>query len=284
MTVAKITISMHLKIANVLLIVLMHILSRAAYAQNHCKDGETEIRDNVRNQTWCFVYENDKPNTYDNASQYCQNKGMTISPARYLQDDVDFLFHPGFTPNNVWVGITREQTYSPWYWSDGVRVDVDWAFWSPWNRWKDKNRPNWSCVWLSYYNRWETKQCSENHDFVCEYKLCPATTWKYNPYTGRCVKYFPYAKTFKDATHFCSQQHNAIVEVGRSARAIQFIKNSIIPQFQYSAGPQPAPWSTVPIYEGMWLGMTDDASDGDWVWNDGAPVHWSNWMPGGGII
>eukprot|EP00900_Chrysochromulina_parva_P013190 jgi/Chrpa1/21872/Chrysochromulina_OHIO_Genome00026121-RA len=48
----------------------------------------------------------------------------------------------------------------------------------------------------------------------------------------------------------------------------------------HSAEENAAVWAVVPRSTALWLGATDAASEGTWVWIDGTPFDFSNWYPG----
>merc|ERR1712126_50857 len=91
--------------------------------------------------------------------------------------------------------------------------------------------------------------------------LCAAGfAWQLNPENGIYYQYYPDTQLdFNSAKDFCKERE-AKLATPRNSRDQAYLTNL-------------APMS-------FWLGITDQADEGQWTYLDGNPLQWTNWKSG----
>ncbi|KAL2086673.1 hypothetical protein ACEWY4_017732 [Coilia grayii] len=91
---------------------------------------------------------------------------------------------------------------------------------------------------------------------------CP-TGW--NVFNNRCFKLVTYHATFHKAQEACEFENSHLASV-HSAAENNFIHGLVRATGFYA--------------QGLWIGGSDDGSEGVWYWIDGSPFNFADWSPG----
>lgn len=109
---------------------------------------------------------------------------------------------------------------------------------------------------------WSTDACSNKHYFLCEKDpgVCPAGWELFN---GYCYQMNYVEMTYTSARRYCESEGGHMLTILSDAEN-QFIGSKL--RNMYFSG-----------YFYMWLGISDTVNDNNLLWEDGAPIDYTNW-------
>ena len=81
---------------------------------------------------------------------------------------------------------------------------------------------------------------------------------------GGCYKFLPEKYNWEDAKEACHMLHGWLVEIESEEQ------NDAI----HDAAKEQEGWKAA------WIGLTDEAEEGEWVWSSGEASSFTNWAPG----
>ena len=81
---------------------------------------------------------------------------------------------------------------------------------------------------------------------------------------GGCYKFLPEKYNWEDAKEACHMLHGWLVEIESEEQ-----NDAIHDEAQKQDG-----------WEKAWIGLTDEAEEGEWVWSSGKAPSFTNWAPG----
>ncbi|XP_038065035.1 alpha-N-acetylgalactosamine-specific lectin-like [Patiria miniata] len=108
--------------------------------------------------------------------------------------------------------------------------------------------------------------CKPDCSLKCPPKCPPMWTF----YNGNCYHYFGTAKTFAEAENHCKEFTQ--VGQGHLASVVSAEENDLLLTMWKSARGTTA--------GGMWIGFTDEADEGNFIWTDGSAVGFTRWRSG----
>ena len=171
------------------------------------------------------------------------------------------------SPAALWLPMTYSVQDESWMWHDGTPVG--------WENW-DEGQPSYStesskttqklwdtfCAQMKYGSgEWSTLPCEWGISWICvrPQVVCP-NNWIYHPDTDRCY-------IFQDRKVSQSVASSSCQDLGGH---LPMPKNEAEGLFVSTLS-----------QEVVWLGVSDEKMEGEWVWADGGRVEWTNWWPGG---
>ncbi|XP_074518091.1 ladderlectin-like [Halichoeres trimaculatus] len=87
----------------------------------------------------------------------------------------------------------------------------------------------------------------------------------WNPFNGRCFRYFPRAMTWAKAERNCQSLGGNLASI-HNIEEYHEIQRLIL--------------TTSYGYKEAWIGGSDAHQEGLWLWTDGSHVSYTNWCPG----
>ncbi|XP_038066242.1 alpha-N-acetylgalactosamine-specific lectin-like [Patiria miniata] len=100
---------------------------------------------------------------------------------------------------------------------------------------------------------------------------CPKCPPMWTFYNGNCYRLFGTGKTFAEAEKYCQQF--AQVGQGHVASITSAEENNLLLTMWKSAS-EPKKMGA------LWIGFTDKAGEGNFIWTDGSPVGFTAWSDG----
>ncbi|CAB3406719.1 unnamed protein product [Caenorhabditis bovis] len=145
-----------------LLFFLGFLLAAAAAAANQlCRLSSSDI---LIDDT-CYRFENSNLNYHD-AQRYCHIMKMNVAIAKderkwnFLASMAVTKF--GITNGNFYIGLSRSNASSPFYWDDGTPLEVhNFGIMTPQN----------NVIELMHTSKWTTVNPTEPHLFICSYLM-----------------------------------------------------------------------------------------------------------------
>ena len=191
--------------------------------------------------------------SWDAAEAVCQARGgyhlVTV------EDDFEqgwILAHAEGLPAHPWIGLRAGDAVGSWRWASAAPVEYE--NWYP-------GEPNADatdfCVMVGQDGQWVDTKCDVARPYVCE-KGCNRLQVGPN---GHTYWYCPMAVTFDDATAYCETLGGHLVTID-STEENDFVTGLATDR------------------EGVWLGATDAAEEGTWVWVNGEDWSYEHWAPG----
>jgi len=164
----------------------------------------------------------------------------------------------------LWIG--GHETGGSWKWVTGGSISKSHKWWSAGQ--PDNAHGGQYCLAVNYYaNKWDDQDCGKDiNAFACEFQgfsFIADGKYRYIPANnGIYLKYHSTKKTFDQAKAACASEGGLLVVANTKT-----INNWLADQ---------AGGST------QWIGATDLAKEGSWVWSDGSAVSTTdpNWAAG----
>ena len=216
--------------------------------------------------------------TWPNAKTACENLGGHLATSTSAEKNT---FLTTVTTNTVWLGGIDEETEGSWKWITGET----WSY----SNWSD-GEPSGGEPYLDFNHhstgKWNDETATKTHSYICEWDydmrlpdanilslgglslaqkiaerevLDTTTNWAaqgYKFYEGHTFKYYSTALTWKNAKTACENLG------GHLATSTSAGKNTFLHSL---------------ISANIWLGATDEASEGTWKWVTGEAWNYTNW-------
>ena len=191
---------------------------------------------------------------------------------------------------DVWIGITDEEDEGHWEWPSGCT--------SSYFHWASYGEPNGgsssNCARMLYGSRpeWGDRYCSVSYDCACQLPLCemsqaPTKAPSKSPtlpptlspvsesecddgwlaYDGNCYKMVSHDETFESCDALCATEGATMLCIPDAATNA-WVGNNLM-----TSGAD------------LWIGLSDEATEGQWEWASGCSstyFDWNSGAPGGG--
>ena len=204
----------------------------------------------------------------------CSNGAELASVSSAAENTV--VYTVAGSTENTWLGGHDRETEGTFAWSDGTAWEDSAAQWHT-NQPNNAGTSGQDCVSIRLANgAWDDQVCTKQQQFVCEKPdsdqsaltansgcSCDAG-WTGSLDTGKCYKRGPAVSKYADAKADCEADSAALTSVSSE------LENSLVVSV-LTAGDN---------NNNGWLGATDTAVDGTWVWDDGTTWTYQNWSPG----
>jgi len=197
--------------------------------------------------------------TWADAEKKCNEEGAHLASVASLGENWSIHNLLKNIQNPVWLGGTDGAAEGTWVFTDGTKVTH--------NAWSDNQPDNFGggqdCLTTNFKGPdWDDAVCSEHYNFVCEKKKGYGCTGGWTEYSSSCFKLGRDKKTWADAEKKCVEEGGHLASVG------SFGENWSIHMLLKN------------IQNPVWLGGTDGAAEGTWVFTDGTRVTHTAWSDG----
>ncbi|XP_060084622.1 C-type mannose receptor 2-like [Ylistrum balloti] len=219
----------------------------------------------------CYLFSSDGL-TWDQATTDCRQFGATLLQFNGAADRKLFtLSIANMTSERWWTNLNDYNHPGGWSWGKDDSETLADPTAVVWNVEPDDRHHIENCGALNIQGTLSDQKCSERHGYICEYNPrgsgCPlhwivTTTNCY--YVSDLTDEYNIV-TWSDASNICKTQHpgsNANLLRLETANEQAYIRAQLA-EIQM----------TDQLY---WVGMTDQAKEGTWTWDDGSPVNQSN--------
>jgi len=235
----------------------------------------------------CFYFDNSKPDRHLNwveAVDVCESLGGYLAEIQ-TEKQADFIASVAMLEESLtgidtwWIGLTDMGHEGRWSWSHSSE-DSEYTNWSPGHPNQDSQNTD-DCVSISLTEdfAWRDVSC---HDKVTAAPICqkdvnmdtttqiPTTTSfpgcpsGLTEYNNSCWKfiYSSNSNSWQNAQDYCESLGANLASIHSEAEFL-FLQDLVA---SYSGS--------------FWLGGTDAAVEGSWLWSDGSDWDYINWMPG----
>lgn len=212
--------------------------------------------------------------TWESARQICACTHSAELASSSSSEENSLVYSLAGTSENTWIGGHDRLTEGSFAWSDGTPWDDTFAK-TQWHT----NQPNnagdsgQDCLSMKLTNgAWDDVVCTKEQQFVCEkpdnYQNSVSnpgcscdSDWTGSLDTKKCYKRGPAAANYETAKAACEADSGNLASVGSE------LENSLVLSV-LTAGDNNS---------NGWLGATDTATDGTWVWDDGTAWDYQNW-------
>ena len=201
----------------------------------------------------CIHY-HDTAATWSEQKAYCETLGGWLAIVR-SQADHDLLSNrrPA-TTSPYYIGANDIDVEGTFKWMDGTSMSyTNWATGEPSNSNNDED-----CVQLS--SKWNDVACSTQLRAICEVSDCPSGYS--NIGGGKCISFRSTTASWNDQKTYCENNNAKLVTI-RSAS-----ENSYVSGYRSSLGVE------------TYIGLSDIATEGTFVWTDGTSPTYVNWGSG----
>ncbi|XP_078610832.1 alpha-N-acetylgalactosamine-specific lectin-like [Branchiostoma floridae x Branchiostoma japonicum] len=203
--------------------------------------------------------------TNDAAKQRCQEDGGHLADVK-TQDLHNFLVSQIMKVDGSeshWIGL--QYLSGEWRWSDGTAaVFTNWAPGEP-------NNPDQQCVNLRQPVgfRWDDNQCTKTKHFICQIGSVITCPIRYELFMGKCYRFSVDRKPYNESRATCHEEGGRLATV-KNNETHNFLANHVR--------------ATTKAH--TWIGLTDEATEGLWVWDYGTLLVgdgiWGTGEPNGG--
>lgn len=228
------------------------------------------------------------PMTWSEAKAYCENEGGHLATVT-SSDEQDFItgFIKSASKQNLWIGLSDEAEEGKWKWVTGEKFDFsNWSKGEP-NNWSNAENYvglvsrdtsfNYN-VDLGQWNDFTDTGSNEPQDsfgFICEWESTtslaqnsPTPAYAANQdtsaaFNGHTYQVFEVPMTWSEAKSYCENVGGYLATITSSGEQ-NFISGLI-----KSAS-----------HQNLWIGLSDDAKEGEWKWVTGEKFNFSNWCVG----
>ena len=208
--------------------------------------------------------------TWQDAQSYCQTNYhtslATLMTSEQITNARSAATVAGIgTSESFWCGFNDINNEGTWEWQDSTPTNGydNWSTNEPNNSGGNQN-----CAQVYSNGEWDDDYCANTRYFVCNYIGIDETISTHN-YIGINTE-----MTFDDAESYCRSTYGTSLATVTSDEENTAVYNEAV-----SKG----------IGGSMWIGATDEETDGTWIWNDGNTgninYYYNNWEsdePNGG--
>jgi len=192
--------------------------------------------------------------TWAEAEDECRGRGLRLASI-HSQQEQDFVtgeLQRSGGWSGGWTGLTDAATEGEWQWSDGTPVDY-----LNWGEGQGTGGDSLNCVLTSAsHGEWYDVPCGIRLGVVCRRQLgCGEGQTLFG---GSCWWWsYGYSYTWAQAKDECRHRGLTVASI-HSQQEQDFVAD---------------------LTEGQisWIGLTDAATEGEWLWSDGTPVDYLNW-------
>jgi len=196
----------------------------------------------------------EKPESFADASAICQQAGGHI-----VYDN-----HPMInkilakSEKLQWIGATDAGHEGKWTWTNGAAIKG--GNWWPGEPNNCCGGQNCAVVNFGKPGKWDDQGCALKHPFHCQ--IASGSGFFVHPaIPGRALKVFPAKKNWNDARKTCQLEGGDLVNVDHP------VINAWLSEQDPKLGV-------------LWIGATDNAKEGTYVWTNGSPASKEFWWPG----
>jgi hypothetical protein len=157
----------------------------------------------------------------------------------------------------IWIGLTDAAVEGTFVWVDGTPFSYsNWLSPNPDNTGPAGGPAN--CAMLQDTGQWNDRVCADNYNYLCETR--PITCKTGYTLTGtKCTKLGGATSSWSAAEATCESDGGTLVTSSSAT------DNAAITSAYSASAP-------------IWIGLTDTAVEGTFVWVDGTPFSYSNWL------
>ncbi|MHA2316473.1 MAG: lectin-like protein [Candidatus Hodarchaeales archaeon] len=210
----------------------------------------TFVRDNFNGHRYELIQDT---RTWSDAKIDCESRGgylVTITS----QEENDFITNL-IGSNHVWIGFTDETTEGDWQWVTGEPVTyTNWGGGQPddWDVGEDYAELGDSEYWSGIH--WNDCPTGMGNYYVCEFENQEPS----GNFNGHQYTLITLAQTWTHAKIGCEARGGHLVTIN-SQEENELVRNLI--------------GSNI-----IWIGFTDEVTEGDWQWVTGEPITYTNWV------
>lgn len=222
----------------------------------------------------CLYFDVITDGHHDECRQVCQSlKGelVAIKTATQMKNIIDELYAKGFD-KSFWIDGSDEEEEGNWRFSTGENVPMATPFWlaSETLHMPDNARGSENCAHLhpQYLYLINDVSCDNTYSAICEHKLEDTTMEKqpssiecpmrYIDIGGECLSFLTWEEeTWSDARQSCREISGELA----SMNDIEQLRALYIYVHQKGISSH-----------SFWIGGSDAAEEGNWIWTDGEPV------------
>jgi hypothetical protein len=195
--------------------------------------------------------------SWSNAEKNCElDGGKLVTFSSSTENTAVFEAYQKSIP--YWIGLTDEASEGNFIWLDGTTPSF--FPWSASSSAPDNTGPSGSpanCVMTQESGEWNDRKCSDFYSSVCE--TTPVTCQSgYTLVGDRCTKLYTTTATWTNAETKCASDGGTLVS----------IDSKTVNTALYNAYSTSLPF---------WIGYTDAAVEGTWVWVDGLTSVYNAW-------
>ncbi|XP_041458281.1 macrophage mannose receptor 1-like isoform X1 [Lytechinus variegatus] len=220
--------------------------------------------------------------SWTQAEDFCNQKGGHLASIMSSAENAALMEMAPTIGINYWIGIHQEVAAGSFRWSDGSPYTYE-----NWDRGEPNNHNGEElCGEIYRYNGlqqngvWNDAACGVNTPFICkkmEESVNPITRAPteapvggcsdgYFKYFNRCYRMGGYEETdrysWEDSRSVCQGEGGNLV--GIHSQPVQSLLASML----------------LDIEGDVWIGFSDEGSNGQYHWTDGKPAVYVNWFPG----
>lgn len=192
--------------------------------------------------------------TWDDAQKFCNGIKLMDDPGTLVVDD-DSVTHSFLNAQkylgDMWIGGSDRKSYKNWKWVNGASVPVPDKKWAPGEPNNGGSSNSQHCMVMNYLTKyWDDQSCATKHPFACQW----VTPKSYDMVDGRLVSYHR-----GSATYACRGSNYERLLVADTKAINKWLANR---------------------KESTWIGASDVANEGKWVWSNGKQVTTNFWAKG----
>ncbi|XP_070537334.1 macrophage mannose receptor 1-like [Ptychodera flava] len=205
-----------------------------------------------------------QPKSWQDAQDYCQTMGANLPKVTGLVVQ-DYITDRSSSDGTLWLGLSNLKGLPTEY----AWIDETTPSFTNWQAGQPISTGGRGCVEVQQGNNgeWSTQSCDSTNAYVCEKaegKCAPG--WMIN--RGSCYQFnTAIPASWSEAKHMCDAQGGHLVTINNR------VENDFLIS-QFSA-------LTLAHVQDMWIGISDMATDGTFLWSDGTQtVPFTNWNVG----
>ncbi|XP_066270700.1 C-type mannose receptor 2-like [Branchiostoma lanceolatum] len=202
--------------------------------------------------------------TYDEARQTCAaDRGMLAMPK---DSGTNTFIHNLGSNGTHWIGLNDLNNEGHWLFEDGKPL----GNYSSWGPGEPNDLGGEDCVVVhGSTHDWIDVSCSLTRGFICQLGACPAGYGDDYGF-GKCLYVHKRPLIYSMAIEHCQSMGGRIFQLDNAADVN--VMKTIVERAR----------ATSNKYFGVWVGLTDEAAEGTFVWEDGtlsASGDFSDWAP-----
>ncbi|XP_021354638.1 C-type mannose receptor 2-like [Mizuhopecten yessoensis] len=208
------------------------------------------------------VKKHDNALTWNDAKTQCeQDHGRlaVIDNAQKFEAFVNYL--ENITSAVLWIGINDKDSDGSWVWLNGASLITAYLTSYQINNYSSGysgNKYTADCAWISEDGHLADDNCLMTKSYMC----CVRAGFEFLQDGHICVKIFTDAVDWDDAKASCEMNHGrlVIIDTEQKLNALsEYLGNMVYD------------------HERLWIGATDSANEGNWVWLNGEGVDQTYW-------